>query len=256
MIHPTAIIDSKAIIHKDVTIGAYSIIGANVEIGKNTEVGHHVVIEGPSKIGPGNRIFPFATIGTESQDKKFKGEVAYLEIGQNNTIREYVTINRGTEGGGGITRVGDNGWFMASTHIAHDCQIGNNVTMSNGTLLAGHVTIKDYAILSGLTGVIQFCQVGEYAFTGGQSMVTLDVAPYSKVTGNSAKLIGVNYIHLERNGFMPEEIEVINQVYKFYFRSGLTKDAAIEKITEEFPETEHVRTFLDFVSASEKGVCR
>jgi UDP-N-acetylglucosamine acyltransferase len=256
MIHPTAIIDAKAKLHDGVEIGAYSIIGPEVEIGENTEVGHHVVIEGPTKIGSGNRIFPFATIGTESQDQKFKGEVAYLEIGQNNTIREYVTINRGTAGGGGITRVGSDGWFMACCHIAHDCLIGDGVTMANGSLLAGHVIIKNYVSLGGLTGVQQFCQIGEYGFTGGQSMITLDVAPFSRVAGISAKLIDVNYIGLERRGFLPEEIEVINQAYKIYFRSGLTRNAAIEKIESELPESDHVRTFIDFVKASERGVCR
>jgi len=216
MIHSTAIIDNKAIIHAGVEIGAFSIIGADVEIGENSVIGHHVVIEGPTKIGPGNRIFPFATIGTESQDKKYQGEQAFLEIGQNNTMREYVTINRGTEGGGGITRIGDDGWFMACSHIAHDCQIGDGVIMSNGSLLGGHVVIKDFANLGGLTGVHQFCQIGEYAFTGGQSMITLDVAPFSKVAGNSAKLIGYNFIGLERRGFSPEEVEVVNQVLRSF----------------------------------------
>ena len=256
MIHPTAIIDENAFLHDGVKVGAYSIIGPDVEIGENSEISHHAVIEGPTRIGPENKIFPFATIGTESQDKKFKGETAYLEIGQNNTIREYVTINRGTEGGGGITRVGDDGWFMACCHIAHDCHIGNGVIMANGCLLGGHVTIKDFVQLGGLTGVHQFCQIGEHAFTGGQSMITLDVAPFSRVAGISARLIDVNYIGLERRGFSPEELEMINRVYKVFFRSGLTRNAAIKKLEEDFPDTVHVRMFIDFVNASERGVCR
>lgn len=256
MIHQTAVIDPGSVIHDGVSVGAYSVIGSEVEIGENTEISHHVVIEGPTKIGPNCRIFPFASIGQEPQDKKFQGERSNLEIGSENVIREYVTINRGTRLGGGITRLGDRGWIMACCHIAHDCLIGNDVTMSNGTTLGGHVVVKNYATLGGLTGIHQFCRIGEYAITGGQSMITQDVVPFSIVAGNRAKLAGVNYIGLDRRGFTSEEIEMINQAYKIFFKSGLTKDAALSKLKEEFPESDQIRLFVEFIESSERGVCR
>ncbi len=258
MIHPTAIVDPKAQLHSGATVGAYSMIGPEVEIGTDTEIQHHVVIEGPTSIGSECRIFPFASIGLESQDKKFRGERSYLEIGKGNTIREYVTINRGTEAGGGITRLGDRGWIMAYCHIAHDCIVGNDIVMSNGTTLGGHVVIKDHAVLGGFTAVHQFCRIGDYAFTGGQSLILLDVAPFSKVAGNSesARLIGVNSILLERNGISAKEIETINQVFKIFFRSGLTKDKALIELGGQFPGFDYVKLFIDFVEASERGICR
>ncbi len=256
MIHKTAIIDPKAKLHEGVSVGAYSVIGPEVEIGANTEILHHVVIDRYTKIGPNNRIFPFSSIGLEPQDKKFQGEVSHLEIGSDNLIREYVTINRGTEVGGGITRLGDRGWIMAYCHIAHDCLVGNDVTMSNGTTLGGHVTVKDYSTLGGMTGVHQFCRVGEYAITGGQSMVTQDVVPFSIVAGNRVKLAGINYIGLDRRGFTSEQIEVINQAYKVFFKSGLTKDAALIKLREEFAGIDNIKLLIDFIEESERGVCR
>jgi UDP-N-acetylglucosamine acyltransferase len=256
MIHQTAIVDSRAIIHDGVSIGAYSVIGSDVEIGENTEISHHVVVEGPTRIGSKCRIFPFASLGLEPQDKKFQGENSKLEIGSENVIREYVTINRGTNLGGGITRLGNRGWIMAYCHIAHDCLLGDDVTMSNGTTLGGHVVVKNFATLGGLTGIHQFCRIGEYSITGGQSMITQDVVPFSIVAGNRAKLAGINYIGLDRRGFTSEEIELINQAYKVFFKSGFTKDAALKKLKEEFPDSEHIRLFADFIKSSERGVCR
>lgn len=168
MIHQTAVIDPGAKLHDSVEVGAYSIVGPGVEIGADSRIGHHVVIEGPTTLGTGCRVFPFASLGLEPQDKKFHGEQSRLEIGDQNTIREYVTINRGTEIGGGVTRLGNHGWIMAYCHIAHDCIVGDHVTMSNGATLGGHVVVKDYATLGGLTGVHQFCRIGEYAITGGR----------------------------------------------------------------------------------------
>ncbi len=256
MIHQTALIDPRAKLGKGVKIGAYSSIGSGVEIGENTEIKQHVVIEGPSTIGPNCKIFPFASIGLEPQDKKFKGEKSRLEIGSDNVIREYVTINRGTELGGGVTRIGDRGWIMAYCHVAHDCLIGNDVTMSNGTTLGGHVVVKDYVTLGGLTGIHQFCRVGEYAMTGGQSMITQDVVPFSIAAGNRAKMSGINYIGLDRRGFSSEDIEIINQAYKIFFKTGLTKDAALVKLREEFPGSEHISLLISFIESSERGVCR
>lgn len=256
MIHETAIIDPKAKLHKNVEVGAYASIGPEVEIGENTQIKQHVVIEGPTTIGPNCKIYPFSSIGLEPQDKKFQGERSYLEIGFENVIREYVTINRGTQLGGGVTRIGDRAWIMAYCHIAHDCQVGNDVTMSNGATLGGHVTVKDYATLGGLTGVHQFCRVGEYSITGGQSMITQDVVPFSMVAGNRAKLAGINYIGLDRRGFTSEEIDTINQAYKIFFKSGLTKDAALKKLRSEFPDSEHIERLISFIESSERGVCR
>lgn len=256
MIHETAIVDPSAKIHESVSIGAYSSIGPDVEIGENSEIKQHVVIEGPTKIGANCKIYPFASIGLEPQDKKFQGEVSHLEIGNDNVIREYVTINRGTKLGGGVTRIGDRGWIMAYCHIAHDCLLGDDITMSNGTTLGGHVEIRDFATLGGMTGIHQFCRIGEYAITGGQSMINLDVVPYSMVAGNRAKLAGINYIGLDRRGFSSDDIDTINQAYKIFFKSGLTKDAALSKLREEFPNSKHIDLLISFISSSERGVCR
>ncbi|MBT3225315.1 MAG: acyl-ACP--UDP-N-acetylglucosamine O-acyltransferase [Deltaproteobacteria bacterium] len=256
MIHQTAIIDPEAKLHSSVEVGAYSVIGPGVEIGADCRIAHHVVIEGPTKIGAGSRIFPFASLGLEPQDKKFQGEQSYLEIGSHNTIREYVTINRGTEVGGGTTKLGDHGWIMAYCHIAHDCIVGDHVTMSNGATLGGHVVVKDYANIGGLSGVHQFCRIGEYAIVGGQSMITQDVVPFAIAAGNRAKLAGVNYIGLDRRGFTSEEIDIINQAFKIFFKNGLTRDVALLKLKEEFPESAHIGMFVDFIQSSERGVCR
>ena len=256
MIHQTAIIDPEAKLHSSVEVGAYSVIGPGVEIGADCRIAHHVVIEGPTKIGAGSRIFPFASLGLEPQDKKFQGEKSCLEIGSHNTIREYVTINRGTEVGGGTTKLGDHGWIMAYCHIAHDCIVGDHVTMSNGATLGGHVVVKDYANIGGLSGVHQFCRIGEYAIVGGQSMITQDVVPFAIAAGNRAKLAGVNYIGLDRRGFTSEEIDIINQAFKIFFKNGLTRDVALLKLKEEFPESAHIGMFVDFIQSSERGVCR
>lgn len=256
MIHQTAVIDPDAKVDSSTDVGAYTIIGPGVEIGANCKIAHHVVIEGPTKIGADCRIFPFSSLGLEPQDKKYEGERSYLEIGSHNTIREYVTINRGTKVGGGITRLGDYGWIMAYCHIAHDCIVGDHVTMSNGVTLGGHVIIHDHANLGGLTGVHQFCRIGEYSLTGGQSMITLDVVPFAIVAGNRAKLAGVNYIGLDRQGFTSEEVDIIHQAFKIVFKSGLTKDDAMLKLKVAFPDSKHIEMLMDFLRTSERGVCR
>jgi len=256
MIHKTAVIDLKANLDSSVEVGAYSVIGPEVEISADCQIGHHVVIEGPTKMGVGCRVFPFASLGLEPQDKKFQGERSHLEIGNGNTIREYATINRGTEVGGGITKLGDQGWIMAYCHIAHDCIVGNHITMSNGATLGGHVIVKDYANIGGLSGVHQFCRIGEYSIVGGQSMITQDVVPFAMAAGNRAKLAGVNYIGLDRKGFTSDEIDIINQAFKIFFKSGLTRDVAVIKLREEFPESAHIKMFADFIQSSERGVCR
>ena len=256
MIHQTAIIDDSATIAEGVKIGAYAIIGANVQIATGCDIGHHVVIEGPTAIGENNRIFPFAAIGLEPQDKKFQGEESHLEIGSGNLIREYVTINRGSETGGGVTKVGNDNWIMAYVHIAHDCIIGNNTTIANGTTLGGHVEIGNQVTLGGLTAIHQFCRVGEHALTGGQSMISQDVAPFVIAAGNRAKTHGLNYVGLERKGFSPAEIEEINHIYRIFFLSGLSKDNALEKMRAELPESKNLSLFAGFIESSQRGVCR
>ena len=256
MIHSTAIIDPTAEIADGVSVGAYAVIGPHVKIGENTEIHHHVILEGPTTIGKNNKIFPFASIGLEPQDKKFKGEETFLEIGDNNVIREYVTMNRGTGAGGGLTKLGDDGWIMAYCHIAHDCLLGNGIVMANAATLAGHVTIKDKVTIGGLTGIHQFCKIGEYSLIGGQSMVTQDVAPYTIVAGNRAKLSGLNYVGLERNGFSKAQVKDINQAFKIFFKSGNTKNDAVEKLKESYPDSPHIQMLIDFVISSERGVCR
>ncbi|MDH5559938.1 MAG: acyl-ACP--UDP-N-acetylglucosamine O-acyltransferase [Deltaproteobacteria bacterium] len=255
-IHKTAIISPKAKIHSSAVIGAYSVIEEDVEIGEDTELRQHVIIEGPTKIGSRCRIFPFASIGLEPQDKKFQGEKSRLVIGDENMIREYVTINRGTSVGGGITKLGSRGWIMAYCHIAHDCIIGDDVIMANGTTLGGHVIINDHAITGGMTGVHQFCRIGEYAITGGQSMITQDVVPYVIAAGNRAKIHGVNIIGLERKGFSPGEIAQVNSAYRLFFKSGLTKDEALNKIQDEIKNSKTIDLFIQFIKNSERGVCR
>lgn len=255
-IHPTAIVDSSANIDPTANIGAYTIIGPNVTIGADSEIQHHVVVEGPTEIGTGCRIFPFASIGLEPQDKKFHGEKSFLKMGNNNVIREYVTINRGTEANEGETSIGNNGWIMACCHIAHDCVLGDHITMSNGATLGGHVTVKDHVVIGGLSGVHQFCKLGEYAMIGGQSMVPQDIAPFALVSGNRARLSGVNFVGLNRNGFSQSDIDDVNMVYSIFFRSGLTRKDALDKLKQKFKNKAHIQLFIDFVESSERGVCR
>jgi UDP-N-acetylglucosamine acyltransferase len=256
MIHSSAIIDKKASIDSSVKIGPYACIGPNVEIGAGSEIGSHVVIDGPCQIGEGCRIFPFASVGTEPQDKKYFGEKSWLYVGKNNTIREYVNINRGTEAGGGKTVLGEGNWIMATCHIAHDCILGNNIIMANGTTLGGHVTILDNAVIGGMTGIHQFCRVGQFALTGGQSMITQDIAPFTIAVGNRAKTTGINFIGLERAGFTSTEIEEINEAFRIFFKKNLIKSKAVSMIAKEFPDSVHLKTFVEFIESSSRGVCR
>jgi len=200
-IHPTAIIAPGARLADDVAIGPYCVVGEHVSLGSGVSLLAHVVIEGRTTIGAGTRIFPFASIGFEPQDLKYRGEESSLEIGSNNTIREYVTMNPGTAGGGMVTRVGNNSLFMVGVHIAHDCQVGDGVVMANNATLAGHVVIEDHAILGGLSAVHQFCRIGRHAMVGGLSAVVRDVIPYGQATGDRARLSGVNIVGMQRSGF-------------------------------------------------------
>lgn len=255
-IHPTAIVDPAASLGEGVCVGPYSVIGAGVEIGDGTWVGPHVVINGPTTIGKNNRIHQFASIGDAPQDLKYAGEPTRLEIGDNNTIRECVTINRGTPGGGGVTRVGNNNLLMAYIHIAHDCQVGNNVIFSNNASLAGHVHVGNFVILSGFTLVHQFCSIGDYAFTGMGSAISKDVPPYLMISGNPAAPHGLNKVGLKRRGFSEEQVRRLSQVYKILYRQGLSLDESKEKIAELAQSHEEVRRFADFIENSKRSIIR
>lgn len=257
MIDQTAIIHSSADINKNVSIGPYSVIGENVSIGSGTVIGSHVVITGPTTIGPNNKIFHFSSIGEDPQDKKFnKDQHSCLEIGANNTIREYVSINRGTSGGGGKTIIGNNNWIMAYVHIAHDCIIGNSSTFANNTTLAGHVAIQDFVTLGGFTGVHQFCRIGSYSFSAISSVIVKDVPPYILVSGNTAKPSGLNREGLKRNGFDADTISLLKKAYKIIYRKNLTLAEALNELMELSVDSKSVSIMHSFISLSERGIVR
>ena len=255
-IDPRAVVDPAATIAKDVKIGPFSIIGPGVEIGEGSWIGPHVVINGPTRIGRDNHIFQFASIGEAPQDKKYHGEASLLEIGDRNTIREFATINRGTEDGGGITRLGNDNWLMAYIHIAHDCLIGNNTTFANGASLAGHVTVDDHATLGGFTLVHQFCAIGENAFCGMGSTIGKDIPPYVMVSGNPAKSYGLNIEGLKRRGFGKEVIRGLKDAYKVIYRSGLTTDEALIRLRELAEGTAEIESMITFLTQSSRGILR
>jgi UDP-N-acetylglucosamine acyltransferase len=255
-IHPTAIVHKGAELGPEVTVGPYSIIHDHVVVGTGTEVGPHVVIKPFTTIGAHCKIYQFASVGEIPQDLKFKGEETQLIIGNNNIIREYTTLNRGTAGGGGVTRIGDNNVFLSYVHVAHDCLIGNNVIMSNCATLAGHIEIQDYAIISGLVAIHQFVKVGAYAFVGGKSAVVKDIPPYVIASGDRAKLYGLNLVGLKRRGFSSEVILALKKAYRLFFRSKLTIQQALEAASQELPDLPEVRRFVDFIQRSERGITR
>jgi len=255
-IHPTAIIHKKAELDSSVSVGPYCTIGEHVRIGKNTTLRSHIVMDGWTTIGEENTIYPFASIGLEPQDLKFKGEETRLLVGDHNMIREYVTLHRGTDSGGGTTRIGNHNVLMAYVHVAHDCILGDRVIMSNAATLAGSITVGDDAIIGGLSGVHQFVRIGSYSMVGGCSAVAQDVPPYVRVAGNHAKLYGINSIGLKRHGFSPEQIQILKSLYKLLFRSGLTLKDAIQQSREKWPDLPEAEVFLAFVENSERGICR
>ena len=256
MIHETAIIDPSAKIGKDVTIGPYSVIGPEVEIGDGCHIRSHVVIQGPTKLGQNNEIYQFSSIGEIPKDKKYDGEATLLEIGDNNVIRESVTINRGTEQGGGITKVGNDNWIMAYVHIAHDCIIGNNNTFANNATLAGHVIIDDHVILGGFTLVSQFNAMASYSFSAMGSVISRNVPPYVLVSGHMAKPIGVNVEGLKRHQFSEQQIKNIRQAYKLTYRSGLKVEQASQAIQDLEQEQAEFSLYTDFLSQQQGGIIR
>jgi UDP-N-acetylglucosamine acyltransferase len=253
-IHPTAIVDQTVELGRDVTVGPYSLIQGRVVIGDETQIGSHVVIKDLTTIGGRCRIFQFAVLGEIPQDLKFKGEESHLVIGEGNTIREFATMHRGTEGGGGVTRIGNRNLFMAYTHVAHDCQVGDGVIMSNAATLGGHITVEDHAILGGLSAVHQFCRIGRHAFVGGCSAVHRDVPPYAMAVGNRAKLVGLNLVGLKRHGFPEATLHALKRAYELLFLSELNQKEAMERIRQEYPQVPEVQHLLKFLETSERGL--
>ena len=255
-IHPTALVDRRAEIDSDVEIGPYSLVGKQVRIGKGCRVKSHVVIEGRTTLGEGNVLFQFASVGSVPQDLKYQGEPSELIIGNHNAIREFVSLNPGTTGGGMVTRVGDGNLLMMYCHIAHDCILGSHNIIANGATLGGHVVIEDYVIVGGLVGIHQFTKIGRGAILGAGSMVSQDVPPYCNATGDRARLHGLNLEGLKRRGFGPEKIEALKKAYRIMFRSKLKTEAAIMKIRQELFGCAEVQQLVTFIENSQRGICR
>lgn len=255
-VHPTAVVHPGARLHESVEVGPYSIIGERVTIGAGTRVGPHAVIEGRTTVGERNRIFPFASVGGAPQDLKYAGEDTQLIIGDGNTIRESATLNIGTAGGGGVTRVGSNNLFMAYSHVAHDCVVGNGCIVANSVALAGHVHVEDFVILGGLSAVHQFTRLGKHAFIAGGSMVTMDVPPYCTAQGDRAELAGLNVVGLQRHGFSEEQLSRIKEAYKVLFRSKLVLAEAVARLKEEMGGHPEIDYLVDFVNQSKRGLTR
>jgi len=257
LIDSTAVIDPDSHIGKDVSIGPCSIIGPDVTIGDSTWIGPHVVIKGPTKIGTSNRIFQFSSIGDDPQDKKYHDDKnSILEIGNHNVIREFCSINRGTEHGGGKTIIGHYNWIMAYVHIAHDCNIGSHTIFANNATLAGHVVIDDYVVLGGFTGIHQFCHVGRHSFTAISSVVVKDVPPYLMISGNTAKPNGLNKEGLKRHGYSSETINKLRKAYKIVYREGLTIKQALDALQTHLAGNEEVAYFAEFIAKSQRGIVR
>jgi UDP-N-acetylglucosamine acyltransferase len=250
------IIDPSAKIGANVTIGPWSIIGAGVEIGEGCQIASHVIIKGPTKIGKHNKIFQFASVGEDPSDKKFHGETTYLEIGDNNVIREGATIHRGTDAGGGLTKIGSDNLFMPYTHVAHDCMIGNNVIFSNNAAVSGHVVVEDWVILGGFAGVYQFLRIGAHSFIGAQTHVNMDVPAFVMVNGNPPEAKGINITGLERRGFSKDTISILRKAFKILYRHGNTIDEALGELELLAPNEPELCVFIASVRASTKGILR
>ena len=256
-IHPTAIIEDGATLGDNVSIGAYSVVGPNVRLADGVTLESHVVISGDTSVGANTRIFPFASIGSAPQDLKFKGEASRLEIGCNNMIREHVTMNPGTEGGGLLTQVGNNCLFMVGAHVAHDCKIDDHVILVNNATLAGHVEVGEFAIVGGISAVHQFVRIGKHAMIGGMSGVENDVIPYATVTGNRAHLSGLNLVGLRRRGFDRDTIHGMRNAYRLLFAHEGTLDERVKDVAEMFKEIEPVKEIVDFIgSSNSRSICQ
>lgn len=256
MIHATAIVDPKAELDANVEIGPYSIVADTVSIGAGTVIGPHAMIEPYTSIGPDCRIYQYASVGAAPQAIKFKGEVTYLKIGRGTTVREFVTINRGTEFGGGITEVGDNNLLMAYSHVAHDCKTGRDVILANNATLAGHIIVGDYVTVGGLVAIHQFVKIGDYAYIGGKSAVAKDIPPYVIASGDRASLHGLNKIGLKRHGFGDNTLMALKKAYRIIFRIGITTKEALQRVQAEVEQIPEVVNLIEFIKSSERGITR
>jgi UDP-N-acetylglucosamine acyltransferase len=254
-IHPTAIVDPGVEIGAGTVVGPYSVVGPDVSVGEGCWLQHHVTLMGPARIGARNKFYAYCSIGQQTQDLKYQGEPTYLEIGADNTFREFVTVSRSTANTG-KTHVGDGGNFLAYSHIGHDCTVGNMVVFSNNGTLAGHVQVGDHAIIGGLTAVHQFCRIGRFAITGGCSKIVQDVPPFMIADGNPAKVRGINLVALERNNFSAESVRLIKEAFRLIYRSKYNTRQALEAISKELPATEEITQITEFIQASERGIIR
>jgi UDP-N-acetylglucosamine acyltransferase len=256
MIHPSAIIHPKAEIDTDVEIGPYTIIAENVTIGSGTVIGSHVVVDPYVSIKPDCHIFQYASVGAQPQAIKFKGEITYVKIGRGTVVREFVTINRGTAFGTGVTEIGEDNLLMAYCHVAHDCRTGRKVILANNATLAGHIVIGDYVTVGGLVAIHQFVRIGEYAYVGGKSAVPKDIPPYVIAAGDRAKLHGLNRVGLKRYGFSESTVAALKKVYRIFFRIGITLNEAIERAQAEVDHLPEVNNFINFIKSSQRGITR
>jgi len=256
-VHPSAIIHPHAQLAGDVVVGPYSLIGENVEIGEGTEVMSHAIIDGHTRLGKKNRVFPYASIGLAPQDLKYNGEPTRVEIGDGNSIREFVTIHRGTTEGEGVTRIGNDNLLMAYVHVAHDCQLGNNIIMANGASLAGHVTIQDHSTVGAFTMIHQFCRIGAYSFLGSATLVNQDILPYSKTSApRPVEVYGANRLGLERRGLSKDDLKDLEAAFRLLTRSKLNTTQALEAIEAKGFQSPHVKVLVDFIKSSERGVIK
>ncbi|MFM8551067.1 MAG: acyl-ACP--UDP-N-acetylglucosamine O-acyltransferase [Nitrospiraceae bacterium] len=255
-IHSTAIVHPKAELGPDVEIGPYCVIGEHVRIGRGTRLVSHVVVDGWTEIGERCQVWPFSSIGTPPQHLHYKGEPTRVVIGHDNVLREYVTVNRATVEGGGLTKLGDMNFLMAYSHIAHDCLLGSHIIMANSANLAGHITIGDHAVIGGLAGIHQFVRIGPYAMVGGCSAVAQDVPPFMRANGDRAQLFGLNSVGLRRHGFATQRISTLKKVYAALFRSGQRLSEAVKQTKAQFPDNPDVAQLAAFIDASKRGLCR
>ena len=254
-IHPTAIVDPKAKLGSGTIVGPYCVIAADVALGENCWLQNHVTLAGPMRAGHGNKFYAYCSIGQQTQDLKYEGEPTYLEIGHENTFREFVTVNRSTTSEG-KTRIGNRGNFLAYSHIGHDCTVGDDVVFSNNGTLAGHVQVGDHAVMGGLTAVHQFCRLGRFAITGGCSKIVQDVPPFMIADGNPAEVRGINLVGLERKNFPPERVKMIKEAFRLIYRSKLNTRQALEAIRKELSQTEEIAQIIEFIEKSERGIIR
>ena len=254
-IHPTAIVDGRAEIGAGTIVGPYCVIGAEVVLGQDCWLQHHVTLSGPTRAGARNKFYAYCSIGQQTQDLKYQGEPTYLDIGDENTFREFVTINRSTTSEG-KTRVGSRGNFLAYSHIGHDCTVGDEVVFSNNATLAGHVQMGNHAVMGGLTAVHQFCRIGRFAIMGGCSKIVQDVPPFMIADGNPAEIRGVNLVGLERQGFTPESVKWIKEAFRLIYRSKYNTRQAMEAIRKELPQNEEITQIIEFIGQSERGIIR